>query len=39
MFVKAGVLVPGKLSSPSLIFVSEAKAYPKEAPFKCSTLG
>ncbi len=31
-------LVLGKLFQPCLMFVSKAGAYPREAPFKCSTL-
>jgi hypothetical protein len=37
--LKARVFVPGKPFQPSLIFVSGAKAYPREAPFRCSIVG
>jgi hypothetical protein len=34
----ARVFVPGKPFQPSLMFVSKAKTYPIEAPFRCSPL-
>ncbi len=33
------VLVHGKPFQPSLMFAGKARAYPSEAPFRCSTLG
>ncbi len=33
------VSVPGKLLQPSLMIASKARAYPSEAPLRCSTLG
>ncbi len=33
------VFVPGKPFQPSLMFADKARAYPSEAPFRCSTLG
>jgi hypothetical protein len=35
----AEVLVLGKPFQPILLFVGKVKAYPKEAPFRCFTLG
>ncbi len=37
--IYARVFVSGKPFQPSLMFVVKARAYPREAPFKCSTLG
>ncbi len=39
MFVINRVFDPGKPFQPGLMFVSIAKAYPSEAPFRCSTPG
>jgi hypothetical protein len=33
------VFVHGRPFQPNLMSVSKARAYPREAPFKCSTLG
>ncbi len=33
------MFAPGKSFQPCLIFGSKARAYPSEAPFRCSTLG
>jgi hypothetical protein len=33
------MLVLGKPFQPNLMFAGKARAYPSEAPFRCSTLG
>jgi hypothetical protein len=35
---KVGAFVPAKPFQPSLMFSGKARAYPSEAPFRCSTL-